>query len=378
MAWIFLKPPVVPPDWSQPLTLRISGIRMSGKSSYLETAACNILEASRVKNRDGSLGKITSNCWDIYSSADAESISWLDSIYKDSVVLLKDPSAVVSCPDWIHVKDYSACHPEDESSRGDLDPSGGHIYILVNSFFPTEATKFQALGELMTRFKMRNDYSTIDILLIREASAWLNSIMVSTKGSGAMNLMLSRMQMTALHSELSHHAVSLLIDVARDVTLERTIRMMSSWALYCRIGGLDWARSMNWVGGYISWETLRSLPKGWALAISDTQSVALCKYEMEPWHFQKRGESLLKRFGISVIFDAEALRAANQTFRGRSVDEQTHRKIVVLRQGGMSFEQIGKETGLPTSTTRYHFLEVHGGHKCRCPPDPIQEEHPQQ
>ena len=363
LTWIWIKPPVTPLRFDTLEGIRVGGVRRSGKSSLGETISEGYIERSRVKNPDGSPGRFTSNVYDLFSASDSEALGWCNSRHRDNVILIRDPSAIVTGPDWLKTMDFHDIHPESPEFRGDVNPKGGHVFVMPHSLFPDEETRFQALTLLTERFRRRESFTTIDVVLIREASEWLSALMVSSKGGGA-SPMLARRRFITLQNELFHHGLTVIADYQKETDVLKSLRDQSTFTFYTRIGGLDWARNKYWVGKYISVETIRNLPIGWALCVTDRNGVALVRFEMPEWHFQRRGVSLMEALEIKVFFDESS--SIKNGFQGRIVDEKVHRRIVILKGEGLSYEAIGAEVGLPPSTCRYHMMEIHSKGKCNC------------
>jgi hypothetical protein len=367
MLWLWIRGPVTPPTFAKADTVRVGGIKYSGKSSLLETFAMGLLEKSKVYNADGNW-KITSNLWDIFSASDSEALAYLNEEcqYRKLVVIIKDPSALVTGPDWLKTINYTDVHPED--IRADLSDEGGHIYVLPYNFFPDKATRFKALSVLTERFIKRENFQTVDGIIIRESSGYLSAVIVAEKGQGT-NIAVARQKMIEFNNELVHHSYSLLIDLQRaDAELVKSIREQSNYSFYTKLGSIEWPRNKNWVGGYISFDLIRNLPRGWAFCMTDSNGLALVRYNMPLWHFERRGESLLDKHGIHIKFVQPSTPIAGTIsgeYIGRTIDLVTHKRIVAMREEGKSYEEIGTALDVKPSSAGYHY-RIHVKGACGC------------
>jgi hypothetical protein len=333
----FRGPPIRISDWyeSNGLTVRVIGMRESGKSNLLELLCLEAL-------RRGSC------VLDLAAARDSEALAPLLSPIADKVRLIISDAAVMTSPKVeLHTIPASQFRiPED-----------GYFYILVRSAFPNEASYFAAMKKIVETLFSSDEWTKSRWLLLREAQSFLSSI---ARISSSRNAREASEKLTEVNAEARHHGVSLALDSQRDMEVSRSIRQISDVLFIKRLGSwTDFPRDLEFLLADVEPSAFRYQPKNTAFVFTSAGQLAFCKVGLLPWH-HRRGESILNILDIKITFDEAKVRAeqeANEAPDSRSIVlPSTHKEIIRLRdEEHMTFDDIADKLDLSASTCKLHY-----------------------
>ena len=315
------------------VTYRILGDQFQGKSALLE-AICtkHHLNGSTV--------------YDVFGANDNEMLAWLDSPFKDDVVL-------------IHGNDMKVKGDVETIKMGDLQPRSvpeGKIYVTSRAFYRRRADDFHfysALYRLTRRFRDRDSFNRTDIVAIREADEFVSS--QKAAGSGTKKPQVdAETEFAKFHNQMVHYGYALGIDQHRDVDVAKKIRYLSTYLFFKNMGDIELPRPW-WPLRYLDPDLLlRRLAKNQFAVKTSRQCIGVGTFDLPEWHI-KRGAGLLAKFGISVIdtfTNTEMVEEEVPSRQGTLIDESVRAQIAKVKKDdpSLSLRAIGRQFGIAPST----------------------------
>jgi hypothetical protein len=333
-------------DFSTPATWRIVGIRYSGKSSLAEAIA------TRYYQEGGSI-------YDIFAANDNESLAWLDSPFKEDVALIHGAETTLDCP-------YKTITIDQ------LDPSKApnqKIFILCRAFFGSETLYYHALARLSRNFAKRDAWTKTHVVLIREAQEYITS---QLRAGTIKSQKDAENEFIKFHNQLFHYGMAVIVDSQRDVAVNKNIRELTTYLCMKNIGNMEIDRKLWHLLRYIDPERLLRALKPYQFVIwTEGGALGIGYFMLPPWH-HRRGQSILKRLGITIHVDEEKLKSMEAQVKpvagrwNRVVTDELHKEIVRLHeQEGKSFNAIAISLGLNPSTVKHHYNQ-HRARVCNC------------
>ena len=311
-------------------TFRILGDRYSGKSALLEA-----IESQYFANG--------STIYDVFGANDNEMLAWLDSPFRDRVVL-------------IHGDDMQVKSNFETITMGKLNPRNvpdQKIFLTSRVFFRKRADDFHfysALYSLTKKFRDRDSFNRVDVIGIREADEFMSSAKAAGQGKvKAQND--AEIEFAKFHNQMVHYGYALVIDQHRDVDVVKKVRYLSTYLFFKNMGDIDMPRPW-WPLRYLDPDRLlRRLSKRQFAVKTTRQCIGVGVNDCPPWHI-KRGSGLFEKFGIEVIdtFTGETV-ATGETppqehGKGIAIDEVTKLKIIDMASKGRKQTEIAKELGI--------------------------------
>lgn len=269
------------------VTFRILGDQFSGKSALLEAICSQYLN-----NR--------STIYDIFASNDNEGLAWLDSPYKDKIVLFHgNDIEVTTKPGFPEVKTMKIAdlHPQTAPE--------GRIFLTSREFYrksDDDAHFYHALFRLTKRFRERTMFvrpdgsKRTDVIAIREADEFLESQRQGqTKAQSD-----AEAQFAKFHNQMVHHGFALVMDQHRDVDVAKKIRYLANYLMFKNMGNIEIPRPWWPLAGLDPDRMLRKLKPQQFCVVTNKQKVGGGVNDFPPWHID-RGVDLLEKHGIRVI-----------------------------------------------------------------------------
>jgi hypothetical protein len=321
------------PDPKNMVTFRVLGDQFTGKSAFLEAVSSQYFANG-------------STVYDIFGANDNEMLAWLDSPFKDRVVLIHGNDMRIKCN-------------VETVSIGELRPKnalGQRIYVTSRAFFRKRADDYHyysALYQLTRRFRERDTFDRTDVICIREADEFVSSAKASGQGIHKAQID-AEMEFAKFHNQMVHYGYALVIDQHRDVDVAKKIRFLSTYLVFKNMGDIELPRPW-WPLRYLDPDLLLRRLKPHQFAVkTNHQCIGVGTFDLPPWHI-KRGSGLLAKFGISVIDTVTGSEMVEEVITGGGrqgipLDESQKLQIRTLSQQGISNRQIARKLGVASST----------------------------
>lgn len=323
---------------SNGMTVRVIGMRESGKSNVLEQLGLMAL-------RSGSA------VLDIASARDSESLAVLLGPFLSRVRLIVADSCSMSS---------SAIELQTVPISQFGLPDDGHWYVLPRAGFPDEASHAAAMKVVVNALWSSDEWSRPRWLLVREAEIFLSSISRTTSSRSQRE---SSDALQQLNAEARHHGVSLALDSQREVEVSKSLRQVSDVLIVKKLGSwIDFPEDLRFVFSDIEPEAFRFCPVDKAYIMTSSGQLAFVHVPLVSFH-HRRGRSILSLLGISVRFDEQQqARREIESAEQRMADSRVtvtpllHLEIVRLRETEeRSFDEISLVLGIASSTVKLHY-----------------------
>jgi hypothetical protein len=315
------------------VTYRILGDQFTGKSALLEVIASR-------HHRNGS------TIYDVFGANDNEMLAWLDSPFKQDVIL-------------IHGNDMKVKGDFATVKIGDLHPKHApdqKIYVTSRAFYRKRADDFHfysALYTLTRRFRDRDSFNRTDMVCIREADEFVSSQKASSQGSKKPQTD-AEVEFAKFHNQMVHYGFALGIDQHRDVDVAKKIRYLSTYLFFKNMGDIELPRPWWPLRYFDPDKLLRRLRADQFAVKTSRQCLGVGTFDLPDWHI-KRGIGLLAKYGITVLDTFTGEEMKEEVIPGRQgviLTEEVRAKVRAMKEGDpkLTLRDIGRAVGIAPST----------------------------
>lgn len=295
-----------PLNFKETITAHICGSRYQGKSALAECLAiCYKMNGSTI--------------YDLGQSSDNEALGWLDSPYRDDVVLIHGDEARLKVPQGVSTRPISDVHPETEPN--------GKIFIMPKAFFKTSELYYHAMIYLTEAFQRRDTWDAskggIHVIVFREFQEYVSSKLVAGR---APNSRAATDDFVKFHNQLYHFGAALICDSQRRVGVAKDVRELVTHTFYKRIGRQELPKELYHWGRRINLDGFRHIAKSQFILDTDGPALAFGYNVLPSWHLV-RGSSIINRLGIFARFDDDTANRLMRELREKTISIDRRIKI---------------------------------------------------
>lgn len=310
-----------------PLTFFTMGIRGSGKSTVLETCACQYLYHGH---------KIL----DLFGSRDGEGLAWLRSPYAttDNCLLIHGENIDVksqwdtTTPDQLRMKDFE---------KYDIVISASPLYNGIDD-------QFVSAGKITDKLYNRLSWNTIVCVIAREASNLYYSRLKITD-----NQIQAKAQMTYLLKEARHMGMTLCLDTLRYYAIDIDIRSLSDYTFYKSQGIDGLSQNLTWLYAFFEPSMIRNMKPQFFGLTTLKGAIGYGKFNEITWH-KKESENLLELLNIQVEYSEKPKQEIDRG-RYKTVSDMDHLEIITLYDDGLGMDAIAESKERSGATTYAHI-----------------------
>jgi len=290
-------------NFNRPHVFFITGIRGSGKSSFLEYIGTKYLESEH-------------GVFDLFGSRDGENLAWLRSPYaKDKrILLLKGEAVDVNCS-W-NVKTADSVTLSDFENN-DIVISSTPLYINLDQ-------EYLAAAKLTDLLYKRMAWKKLIYCVVREAAnLYYSRLKISEDQTQAKAFMVYLLR------ESRHMGLALGLDSLRWHAIDIDIRSLSDYLIFKNMGQIGLTKEMGWLYAYADPHMFRYLKPNQFLIVTKRGSIGCGIFPKIKWH-KKEGENILHALDIKVEYGEEPPKEG--VYRGtfKTVSDKEHSEIIRL------------------------------------------------
>lgn len=308
-----------PPNWEKTRHHLAVGLRDSGKSALGENIACHYPQII-----------------DIYGSRDCEGLAWLRSGVDDILLVIGDNVDMDSSYKVVRVGDL------DYKTLNDYE-----ITITVPRFYSSEDSYFKGLASLTQHFYYRLKFSSMSIILIREAA----NLIYSTLAKGDYNRD-AKAEVLRFQREMRHFGYSLFVDAIRWTSIAKEIRDLADYIYFKDQGYVGLGGDVSWLYQFVNPASMRGLSPEAALLLTRSGAIGDVVIDYPLFH-KEAGEDLLEQFELSPEFSEEVEESSSS-----KVGDMEHAEMVRLYiDEELSIGAIAEELHRSKSTVHSQLLK---------------------
>ena len=289
-------------SFNRPNVYFITGIRGSGKSSFLEHVAEQYLEHGH-------------GVFDLFGSRDGENLAWLRSPWAEEkrILLLKGENVDVECGWPTRTVDSVTLH---DFEVYDIIISSSPFYINLDQ----EYTSAAKLTDLLYR---RLSWRKLIYCVVREAAnLYYSRLKVRDSQTQAKS------EMIYLIRESRHMGLALGLDSLRWHAIDIDVRSLSDYLVFKNMGQKGLSKEMKWLYAYVEPVLLRNLKPHQFIILTSRGCIGYGIFPYPEWH-KREGENILKALGIKVEYGEPLMQPLDRgTFR--TVGDKEHAEIIRL------------------------------------------------
>jgi len=315
-------------SFSLPHVFFVTGIRGSGKSSFLEhVAECYMREGHGVL--------------DLFASRDGENLAWLRSPHvKDKrILLVKGDSVDVECSyDVKHVDTLSL----DDFEKYDIVISASPLYVNLDH-------EYSAAAKITDLLYRRISYRKLVFCIVREAAnLYYSRLKISHNQTQAKS------EMIYLIRESRHLGLALGLDSLRWHAIDIDIRSLSDYIVVKNVGQMGLSRELKWLYYYFEPHIFRYLTQDKFVILTKRGSIGLGAFPFPKWH-KKEKEDILHEVGIKVEY-SEPTKLSVDKGTYRTISDQEHAEIIRLYvEEDYGVHRIAEKLGRSSRTISVHI-----------------------
>ena len=315
-------------SFNRPHVFFLTGIRGSGKSSFLEFAGMKYLEKGH-------------SVFDLFGSRDAEGLAWLRSPFAEDkkILLLKGDNVDVECSYNVKHVDAVTLH---DFEVNDIVISSSPFYINLDQEYIYAAK----LTDLLYR---RLSWRRLIYCIVREAAnLYYSRLKISDNQTQA------KAEMVYLIRESRHMGLALGLDSLRWHAIDIDIRSLSDYIIFKNMGQMGLSKEMKWLYSFVEPSLFRYLKPGQFIIITKKGGIGDGVFPYHEWH-KKEGENILKALDIKVEYGETPLPSLDKgTFK--TVSDKEHAEIIRLYlEENIGIPKIAKTVSRSTQTIKNHI-----------------------
>jgi len=314
--------------FTRPDTWFALGTRGSGKSSLLETIACQYLE------RNASI-------LDLFGSRDGEGLAWLRSPYaKDKKILLvKGDSVDIECS-------FPVKHVEKLRLR---DFEEYDVIVSASPFYVNIGSEFYYAAKLTDLLYRRLHYKRLVYMVCREAANLYYSRLKINE-----NQVFAKSEIIYMLREARHMGIALGLDSVRYFSVDIDVRSLADYMMLKSQGLQGLSKELKFLYSFVDPHLVRKLKPSQFLVLTRRGNIGYGVFPEVSWHKQER-EDILRSIGIKVEYGEELKEAE---FKGtfKTVSDREHASIIRLYvEEALSMDLIAKKLKRSPRTPHTHI-----------------------
>ena len=314
--------------FNRPHVFFVTGIRGSGKSSFLEhIAECYMLKGHGIL--------------DLFASRDGENLAWLRSPHVEDkrVLLVKGDNVDVKCS-------YDVKHI-DTLTLSDFE--NYDIVISPSPFYLNLDHEYSAAAKITDLLYRRLYYRRLIFCIVREAAnLYYSRLKISHNQTQAKS------EMIYLIRESRHLGLALGLDSLRWHAIDIDIRSLSDYIVIKNVGQVGLIRELKWLYYYVEPHLLRHITQDKFIILTKRGSIGLGVFPYPKWH-KKEKENILREVGIEVEY-GEEMHLGEDRGTYRTVSDKEHAEIICLYvDEACSIHDIAELKGRSPRTINVHI-----------------------
>jgi hypothetical protein len=315
-------------SFNKPHVFFITGIRGSGKSSFLELIATKYLDNGHA-------------VFDLFGSKDGENLAWLRSPYAEDkkILLIKGENVDVSCSWNVKTADLVTL---SDFENNDVILSSSPLYSSLDQ-------EYLSAAKLTDLLYKRISWSKIVYCIVREAAnLYYSRLKISEDQTQA------KAYMIYLLRESRHMGLALGLDSLRWHAIDIDVRSLSDFLVFKNLGQLGFTKEMKWLYYYVQPEVMRKLKPNNFIILTKKGSIGVGCFSKIEWH-KREGENILKELGIRVEYAGEAPRESVDKGAFKTVSDHEHAEIIRLYiEEKLGMDKIAEKLNRSPRTINIH------------------------
>lgn len=276
-------------DYSKPTVWSVTGVRGSGKSSFLEYLAIEYL-------------KNNATVVDVFGSRDGENLAWLRSPYVLSgevkVLILTSERIVLDLSKYFQHFNclFEAVEVKPISVFSEEDILNYDLIITNSLLYVNSEEEFKKMNKLIDTVYGRLE--TVDkhvYMLIREASNFVYSRLKLLN-----NQKEAKTSFIYFIRESRHFNTSVGLDTLRLKAVDIDVRTQSDYIVIKKMGFHSLPHELRWVYAYVDPEAVRSkLEPNMFIIVTKNGDVGFGVFPYHDWH-KEQNENIVKQLKIKI------------------------------------------------------------------------------
>lgn len=319
-------------NFKRPFSWFITGVRGSGKSSFLEAVGEQYLQRGNT-------------VLDLFGSRDGEGLAWLRSKWAEDkkILLIHGANVDVDCShDTVSVDNLTLPHFD----KYDLMISSSPLYSSPGS-------EFLEVNKITDMIYRRMSWNKLIYCIVREAANLYYSRLKVDR-----NQNMAKAAMIYLIREARHVGMAMGIDTLRLMSIDIDVRNVTDFLVFKSQGVMGLPREYHFLYRTIEPYEMARMPPGKFFVLSREGPFGVGEFKAIPWHKQEK-EHILEVLGIKVNY-GEELDYGDDKGSFRTMSDTEHIEIAKDYVSGFSQTKIAIAKGRSSATINKQVREHNG------------------